>query len=613
MSPGPEENRSSVQTFIRDVVRRHPIRVAVTVVSMTLVGLAQGTAIALLVPLLAVIGLRGDSQSLDDGTLVGWIGKPFEALGVELTLESVLAVFLLFVVAESLLRFFQEKFARRFVGEFGAGLRVSLYDAYLKASWSFWLKKPVGHMASNLTREVERIEGLFSILARFLSSSIATAILLGVAFSLSWQFTLGFLIAGAILVLIMKGLYRSGQRIGTEISNYNSVMYQRVNEQLNAAKAIKSSAMERQSLRIFAEIVHELKEAEIQGSIMSYRIPALFTPLVGVLVCLGLYIALTYLTVSPATALVLLFIFYRISLRTTGLQEAWYKILLGSPAYTKILADLREANQFVEHVPSANTGVCPRLSRSLELENVTFEYVPGLPVIRNACLSIPSGKTVAVVGESGSGKSTLLDFTVGLLVPQVGVIRVDGVDVADIDLNAWRSQIGYVGQETILFNDTIRGNIRWANPQAADQEIEDAARLADASDFISAMPDGYETVIGDRGIRLSGGERQRIALARALVRHPRLLILDEATSSLDALSEKLVQEAIDSLAGQMTIIIVAHRLATVRNAHWIYVLDAGQVVQEGTWEKLTREDGLFHKMWSLQSGVAQAAHLSADS
>jgi ABC-type multidrug transport system fused ATPase/permease subunit len=207
---------------------------------------------------------------------------------------------------------------------------------------------------------------------------------------------------------------------------------------------------------------------------------------------------------------------------------------------------------------------------------------------------------VAFVGESGSGKSTVFDLMVGLLTPQKGSISIDGVELEKMDLSAWRRQIGYVGQEPFLFYDTILNNILWGNPGATREQVEHAAKLAHAHDFIISTTDGYETKVGNRGVRLSGGERQRLALARALLRQPRLLLLDEATSSLDSSSERVVQEAIDGLRRQITIVIVAHRLATVRNSDWIYVLANGRIVQQGTWDQLTTTVGQFADLWQLQ-------------
>src|SRR5207302_5960544 len=177
--------------------------------------------------------------------------------------------------------------------------------------------------------------------------------------------------------------------------------------------------------------------------------------------------------------------------------------------------------------------------------------------------------------------------------------------LGEADLKAWRGQIGYVNQDTILFNDTVSQNIRWANPRATDADVEKSARMAQAHDFIQKMPAGYQTIIGNRGVRLSGGERQRIALARALVRQPRLLILDEATSALDSISEKLIQVAIEQLRSHMAILVVTHRLSTIRSADTIYVLDRGRVVEEGPWDKLTRASGPFQRIWQTQENARE--------
>src|SRR5258706_5319099 len=213
---------------------------------------------------------------------------------------------------------------------------------------------------------------------------------------------------------------------------------------------------------------------------------------------------------------------------------------------------------------------------------------------------LAANKTSAIVGESGCGKSTLLDLIVGLFSPEAGTVSVDSRPLHEADLNRWRGQIGYVSQDTMLFNDTVSQNIRCANPNATETDIVKSAQMAQAHDFIQRLPSGYQTIIGNRGVRLSGGERQRIALARALVRQPRLLILDEATSALDSISETLIQEAIEKLRNQLTIIVVTHRLSTIRTADLIHVLDHGRVVEKGSWDELERSGGPFRRIWETQ-------------
>jgi subfamily B ATP-binding cassette protein MsbA len=221
-------------------------------------------------------------------------------------------------------------------------------------------------------------------------------------------------------------------------------------------------------------------------------------------------------------------------------------------------------------------------------------------ILKDINLEVKKGSMLAIVGPSGSGKTTLVDLIPRFYDPRAGKIFIDGTDIRDVTLKSLRSQIGIVTQETILFNDTIKGNILYGKPNATDKELEEAAIQAHAHEFIKNLPLGYDTVIGDRGMKLSGGERQRIAIARALLKNPPMLILDEATSQLDTESERIVQEALDRLIQGRTVFVIAHRLSTVRNAHRIVVLDRGMVVEQGTHQELIQKDGLYKRLYSMQ-------------
>jgi ATP-binding cassette subfamily C protein len=303
---------------------------------------------------------------------------------------------------------------------------------------------------------------------------------------------------------------------------------------------------------------------------------------------------------NPAELLVVLLIFFRIAVKVSVAQKMWHGVLLNAPGYQAIVDEIGDAERAVVARPPIGRGIQRPHWSHVVLDRVSYEYVAGSAVLTHVSLSVPANKTVALVGASGSGKSTIVDLILGLLSPTHGTIRIDDVDLRDLDHLAWRGQIGYVAQESVLFNDSVRNNIRWGRPSATDEEIRTVARLAQAEEFIGGMRDGYDTVVGDRGGRLSGGQRQRIALAAALIRRPRLLILDEATSNLDAASEQALRQAIDALKGEMTIFIVAHRLATVANADWIYVIERGTVVQQGTCDELRQRRGRFQDLWTLQ-------------
>jgi ABC-type multidrug transport system fused ATPase/permease subunit len=242
----------------------------------------------------------------------------------------------------------------------------------------------------------------------------------------------------------------------------------------------------------------------------------------------------------------------------------------------------------------------PRHERSLEFEDVSFSYDTTTPVLKEISLHVEAGEMVAFVGSTGAGKSTLLDLVPRFYEPTRGAVRIDGRNVQDVTLESLRRQIGIVSQEVLLFHDTLANNIRYIRPDASMEEVVRAAKLAHAHDFILEQSAGYDTLAGDRGSLLSGGQRQRIAIARAILANPSILILDEAASALDAESERLVQESINALQGGPTILVVAHRLSTVRKADRIYVLEKGCIVESGTQEALLEQNGRFRQLYDMQ-------------
>ena len=288
-----------------------------------------------------------------------------------------------------------------------------------------------------------------------------------------------------------------------------------------------------------------------------------------------------------------------------GIQDDWQRTMekIGSLEMVVNEFEVLEKNRSVSGDVQLDT-----LSRGIRLRDIHFQYDDKTePVLKGVDLDLPVNRMIAVVGESGAGKSTLIDTLTLLLRPQKGEIEIDGINSEKIDVQSWRSQIGYVSQETVVFDDTIANNIcMWKQDYNSDEatrkEIEEAARRAYAHRFISELPDGYNTVVGDRGVRLSGGQRQRLFIARELFKKPSLLILDEATSSLDTESEMYIQKSIDSLKGSMTVVIIAHRLSTIKNADLIYVLDEGRILEQGSYEELVNDSGSrFSKMVAIQS------------
>lgn len=271
------------------------------------------------------------------------------------------------------------------------------------------------------------------------------------------------------------------------------------------------------------------------------------------------------------------------------------------PAFSTVMTMQARCEAAAE--PKAERVENFKLRHGIQFEQVSFGYQDNgrAPVIWNLDLTVKAGQTTAIVGPSGAGKSTIADLVTGLLVPDQGRVLVDGIPLGPERMRAWRDQIGYVSQDTFLFHETVRANLLWSRPGASDEEINRVLRLAAAEEFVSGLPGGLDTILGDRGVLVSGGERQRLALARALLRRPSLLILDEATSNVDSENEGRIQRAIQELHGQMTILVIAHRLSTIRDADVIHVLEQGRLVESGTWDTLAAEEhGRFRALCIAQ-------------
>lgn len=320
---------------------------------------------------------------------------------------------------------------------------------------------------------------------------------------------------------------------------------------------------------------------------------------VGAILILGYFVMKERTSSAVAILITFIGLAYRLTFRIQMLIRAVGQITFNSGSMVRLNNILRDTDK--EFVSSLGVPF-PGFNKEIAFKKVSFIYPQTeTPVIHDISFSIPSGKTVAFVGTSGAGKSTLLDLLVRLYDPSEGVIEVDGVPLQNYEINEWRKKIGVVTQDIFIFNDSISANILFGDLQASKEEIVEAAIAAGAHSFIDKLPNGYDTVVGERGHRLSGGERQRIALARSLIRKPKLLILDEATSSLDTHSEKIIQETIDSLKDKVTIIIVAHRLSTIVHADQIFVVEKGSIFEQGTHLDLLEKNGRYAYLWKLQS------------
>jgi ATP-binding cassette subfamily C protein len=585
---GPHASSTALAWRLLRAVVRYSRREVAIVVALTLAsGAASGAGLVMLVPLLGLTGLDVGEGSV--GQISAAVGAAFEALGVRPTVPVVLLLYVAVVGVQALLQRTTSVRSVLLYQGFVRSLRRRIYAAIVHARWTFFARQRSADATHALTQEVERVGGVASALVGFVSRVIQTTILLALAVFVSPWATVVAVASGLALSLLMARATAAGRAKGEEVSQAYQSLFATIGEHLAGMRVSKSHATEAAHLERFAERTE--RTAGSMAAVARHQATTSVYLQVGSAVILGavFWFALEVLALPLAGILLLLYVFARLVPQVTGLQRQVVGIVQQLPAFERIedLIARYEASAEVAGGPAPLP-----LRRALRVEGVSFRYddAPATPPLAGVSLTLRAGTTTAIVGPSGAGKSTLADVLVGLVPPTEGRVVVDDVPLEGPNVASWRRSIGYVHQDTFLFHDTIRENLRLVRQDADDAAIR-AALSAAAADFVHALPLGLDTVVGDRGVRLSGGERQRIALARALLRQPALLVLDEATSSLDAESEAAIQEALDRMSGQRTVVVIAHRLATVRHADAIYVLEAGRVVQSGTWDALIAQRG----------------------
>ncbi len=484
-----------------------------------------------------------------------------------------------------------------------ADIRRTLYSKIVSLPVSFFEQRRVGELMSRITADVQSLQDVLAFTLAELFRSIATVIVgIIIICFISWKLTI-FMLATfpvAIVVAMIFGRYirKLSKKAQDELATANVIVEETL-QSINVVKAFTNESLEvnRYGNALSNVVSAALKAGRFRGGFVSFIIFALFGGIVGVV----WYGATLVQSGEMPLAELMTFIIYTAFIGGSigGLGDMYAQIQKTLGASERLLEILDEKSE-VEIKPIAS--VVP-LHGNISFQNVAFSYPtrPDVAVLKDISLDVAAGRKIALVGYSGAGKSTIVQLLMRYYHPQNGRVLVDGQDIQGFDITAYRQNIAVVPQEVMLFGGTIRENIAYGKPNATEQEIREAARKANALDFITSFPENFETIVGERGVKLSGGQRQRIAIARAILKDPKILILDEATSSLDAESEKLVQEALDGLMQNRTTIIIAHRLATVRNVDCIYVIKDGTILEAGTHEELAlNENGLYANLIKLQ-------------
>ena len=545
------------------------------------------------------IAAAGRLSGVLDRALTPWLdlrGDPLDAV------QGIIVFILVVFAAKNLVDFARSWLVARVEQGVTRDLRRDVYDHLLELDLSFFGRTRTGQIVSRLTHDVELLRALVT---RELSKS-ATAVFEFAAamtfmLAISWKLTIAAFLVVPLTMGVWGPLVRRLRKADRRVLDLAGEINSHILETLSGIRLVKASGAEAHERARFRRLTGDYFGTFVRTE----RLRALAAPLTEMLAATGTVILLWY-----GARLVLIegelsgqaFIGF-IALSTKLYAPVKYVSKL--PALIQPgLAGAERVFEFldapIEIHDRAGALPFPGVRSEIRFEAVGFAYRPGTPVLADVDLTVPQGSVVALVGPSGGGKSTLLDLLGRFQDPTEGRIAVDGVDLSDFAIGSLRARLGFVSQETVLFHDTVRANIAYGMEGASQDDVERAARAAYAHDFVSALPNGYDSVVGERGVQLSGGQRQRLAIARALLRDPPILVLDEATSALDTEAERLVQAAIERLLDGRTVFVVAHRLSTVQRADQIVVLDGGRVAERGTHAELLARGGLYRRLHDLQ-------------
>lgn len=601
--PSPQPTRSKlfgdIPGYLRTFREFIGVRVYLVFALMLIEALLEGLGIVLLLPLLQSLDATGAAS----GRFATWITEFLSALGVNGPI-AVLGVIAGVFVIKGAVSFGASGYGGYLRVQLQRSLQGRLYDAYSRMSYTYYTARDTGYFF-NLYSQVFAFLGAFHSLSSMMVGTIKAGVYLGMAILVAWKFGVAAIVVGVGLVLLFRRLNLTVRALSRESAEQMGALSGTFVQSIQAFKYLAATDTAEPLRRVALAHVARAGDLSARLNLVMAFTNATREPIALLVILTIVMVQLAVLQQPLAPIMVSILLFYRGVNSVLALQNSWQSVLAQIGAVEIVRDEFARLAQ--QAAPEGGVKLAP-LNTAIEFRGVSFGYDPRIgDVLSNVSFTIPARSTVAVVGASGAGKSTIIDLLTLLLTPRTGTLHIDGVDVSSIDQSSWRRQIGYVLQEAVIFDDSFANNIcLWSGDPKTDvalmQRIRRAAQAAHLLDFIDSLPDGFHSRVGDRGIRLSGGQRQRLFIARELFKEPSLLILDEATSSLDSEAERVIQQSIDDLRGRMTVVIIAHRLATVKTADKVLVFEKGRLVEQGDYISLRdRADSRFGAMVAAQT------------
>ncbi len=566
-------------------------------------GVTSSIGLVLLVPLLSSTGITGQSASsipfVDDGLAL------LNTMDIKTRLVAILAIYLLLIIIQTVVNRKMSVLNTSIVQGYTKHLRNDLFEAIVKTELSCFNDKKKSDFTNAFSNEITRIASGTLFFLRIISQIMLSAFQIAVALYMSVPLTLFVMFCAAVIFLCMKSILKKSKDLGESLRFTNQKLMSKIFEQLDGIKEIKSYGIEDDQISGIRQTTEDTKNFMIDFTKLQTKATMLYKTAAAAAIAVLFYTSFIYFQIKPAVLLILIYIFAQLWPTFTSFQNNLQNVLSMLPSFESLTDTVADLKANAENYGNEdNDAFLNQPSFCVTFNDVGFVYKNNEGfTLSGLDFTIPDKGMTAIVGKSGAGKSTVVDLLLGLIRPTSGYIRVNSTPIDESNIRSWRKCIGYVPQDPFLLNGTIDENLRRFNPDASQEQIIKALKLAAAWEFVEKTGQGLNTVIGDSGVKLSGGERQRIVLARALLRNPQILVLDEATSSLDTENEYRIQEAIENLAGSMTIVVIAHRLSTIVNADNIIVMDDGRIVEQGSYTALAGKENGYFKTYLIYNTV----------
>ena len=537
-------------------------------------GLAEGVSIVTLLPLIDIMQSGGASTGSWIGT---FLKKTLNIYGLQPNLPIVLAVFIVGIAVKGLFMLVAMKQVGYTVAHVTSDLRLKLIKSLMNANWNYFINRPAGYFANAMSSEVMRASSAYHHTALFVASMINIFIYGAMAAILSWETAVISATTAIIMIVFFSALIKMSRRAGYHQTELMKSIISRLTDALQGIKSIKAMAQENHFQQLLEIETQDLYKTQKRQIFASEALKTLQEPLVAMMIAVIIYVIVTFGNQPLSSLFVMLFILYRLLNRIYSAQTCYQEMAVGESALWSLIENIERSKLEVDKYNE--NGKLPHLKSGICLNSIYFSH-GDTAILTNVSMRIPAGKFVAIIGSSGAGKTKIVDLIVGLFRPQSGDISIDGVSLQELNIRSWRQMIGYVPQESFIFHESVFRNIALGDKGITSKTVEESLVSAGALDFVSKLPSGMHTTMGERGSKFSGGQRQRIAIARALLHKPKLLILDEATTALDPKTEAEICETLRRLCGETTIIAISHQQAISKVADIVYTIRNGCIERE---------------------------------